>query len=46
MLSMYFYYYGYGISQKIKGMIDIAGAPLRYYLAAQVLLPLILDTDV
>lgn len=46
MLSMYFYYYGYGISQKIKGMIDIAGGPLRYYVAAQILLPLILDTDV
>jgi hypothetical protein len=45
MLGMYFFYYGYSISQKIKGIIDISGGPLRYYISAQMLTPIILETD-
>lgn len=41
---MYFFYYGYAIESKIKGMIDISGAPLRFYAAAQMLTPVIMDT--
>jgi len=26
-------------------MIDISGAPLRYYISAQLLVPVILETD-
>lgn len=44
-MSMYFKYYGEKIWPRIKGMIDIAGGPLRFYLAAQLFTPLILDTD-
>lgn len=44
MLSMYFYYYGFSIASKIKGMIDIAGGPLRYYFSARTLVPIILAT--
>ena len=45
ILSMYFYYFGYDISRRLKGMIDISGAPLRYYMSAQLLVPIIMDTD-
>lgn len=45
ILSMYFYYYGFSIAPKIKGMIDISGAPLRYYMSAQLLVPVIMNAD-
>lgn len=46
ILSMYFYYFGNDdLYSRIRGMIDIAGAPLRYYISARTLVPVILNTD-
>lgn len=45
ILGMYFHLYGYGLAGKIKGLIDISGGPLRYYTAAQLLVPVVLQAD-